>query len=81
MTSLLIRDLSDQALARLKARARSNGRSLHGEARAILEEHAGYTMAEAAAEAARIRAELAATGQDFPDSADLIRADREDPDR
>lgn len=81
MTSLLIRDLDERTLTRLKARASRNGRSVQGEVKAILEEQVGFTMAEAAIEADRIRVRLAATGRAFQDSAELIRADREDPDR
>lgn len=81
MADLLIRGIDEQTLARLKARAKRHGRSVQGEVKALIDAHAGFTMAEAAAEAARIRAELAATGRVFGDSAELIRADREDPDR
>jgi plasmid stability protein len=81
MADLLIRGLSEQTMSHLKARAKRNGRSVQGEVKALIEANAGYTMAEAAAEAARIRAELAATGKVFGDSAEIIRADREDPDR
>ena len=81
MADLLIRGIDEQTLTRFKARAKRNGRSVQGEVKALIEAHAGFTMAEAAAEADRIRARLAATGRVFEDSTDLIRADREDPDR
>ena len=40
MASLLIRNLDDAAVARLKARARRNNRSLQGEVKSILESEA-----------------------------------------
>ncbi len=48
MTQMLVRDLDPEVMERLKERARSNGRSLQKEVRAILEGAAeAYTMAEA----------------------------------
>jgi hypothetical protein len=48
MAQLLVRDLDDQVMARLKERARRNQRSLQAEARAILETAAPrYTKEEA----------------------------------
>jgi len=40
MASLLIRNLDDAAIARLKARARRHNRSLQGEVKSILESEA-----------------------------------------
>ena len=82
MTSLLIRNIDEETMDRLKARAARNGRSLQGEAKAILEANvAPFTAAEALAKADGIRERLAASGITFEDSAELIRADRDDPDR
>lgn len=75
MVSILVRDLDGATVERLKERARQHGRSLQGEAKAILERSARtMTMAEARAAAERIRQELA--GREFSDSTDLIREDR-----
>jgi len=91
MANLRIRDLDEKTIIRLTARAARNGRSLEEEIKAILEEHVGLnatqeqpgkqSRAEFAAEADRIRSHLAATGKVFGDSAEEIRADRDDPDR
>jgi plasmid stability protein len=43
MASLLIRNLDDAAVARLKARARRHNRSLQGEVKSILESEARTT--------------------------------------
>jgi len=82
MPELLVRELDARTIQRLKERAEQNGRSLQGEAKAILESAADqYTWKEFAERAAQIRERLAAKGYDFGDSAEDIRADREDPDR
>ncbi len=75
MSQLLVRDLDDETLQRLKLRARRNGRSLQGEAKAILEAAATYTMEEARAVSERWHERLA--GGTFSDSADAIREDRD----
>jgi antitoxin FitA len=72
---LLIRDLQDETVQRLKSRAERNGRSLQGEVKLILEEAAGYSMQEALAASEELAARLA--GRPFSDSAKLIRQDRE----
>ena len=77
MAQVLVRDLDEATVERLKERARRHGRSLQREAKAILEEAANApTMAEARAAAAeRVRRRFA--GRVFSDSAELIREDRE----
>lgn len=47
MAQILIRNLDDDVVERLKARAHANGRSLEGEARAILESGAGFSVQDA----------------------------------
>ena len=82
MTDILIRDVNGKALARLKARAKRNGRSLQGEAKLILENAAGsLTLREAAAMARQWRNKLSRNGKMFSDSAELIREGREERDR
>jgi plasmid stability protein len=76
MAQLLVRDLDDHVMARLKEQARRNRRSLQAEARAILEAAAlRYTKEEALevfqAWQRRFRA------RPMSDSADLIREDRD----
>jgi plasmid stability protein len=76
MPQVLVRDLDEGVVARLKARARRHGRSLQKEAKAILEDAARLSpMDEARAAAEKVRARLA--GRKFSDSAELIREDRD----
>jgi plasmid stability protein len=74
MSDILIRDIDDDALARLKARAKRNGRSLQSEAKLLLEQAAqpaGESVAEILAKWQRRFA-----GRKFSSSADSIRRDR-----
>ena len=72
---IVISDLDDTTLTRLRDRAVRHGRSVETEAKAILTSAVGSADPWAAADA--IFDELAATGRTFSDSADLIREDRE----
>jgi plasmid stability protein len=73
---MLVRDLDPEIVERLKERARSNGRSLQKEVRAILEGAARtYTVAEAREVSRRWRERLGRV--DHSDSAELIREDRD----
>ncbi len=74
MADILVRGVDDQAMKRLKARAKRHGRSLQGEARIVLESAAGQSVAEVLASARQWRKKL---GRRFDDSAELIREDRE----
>ncbi|MFH1463661.1 MAG: hypothetical protein ABIO70_04670 [Pseudomonadota bacterium] len=74
MAQVLIRDLSQETVDLLKARAANNGRSLEAELRVILE-RAGLTDLHRAREhAARIRASL--TDREHSESVDLVAEDR-----
>lgn len=76
MTQMLVRDLPPEVVGRLKERARSNGRSLQKEVRAILEGAAEtYTMTETREVTRRWQERFA--GRKFSDSAELIREDRD----
>ena len=78
MPDVLVRDVDESALARLKERARGNGRSLGSELRMILERAAAervIDIAEARARAERISRSL--EGRPHTDSAALIREDRD----
>jgi plasmid stability protein len=76
MAQILIRDLDDDLVATLKARAKSNHRSLQGEVKAMLEEKVRSRSAAAVLEELR-RFRAAFGKKKFSDSAKLIRADRE----
>jgi len=74
MSQVLVRDLDPAVVARLRARARRNGRSLQAELRSILE-RAAQTDADAARVlAAHIRRRLAKRAHS--DSATLLAHDR-----
>jgi plasmid stability protein len=74
MPDILIRGLDPQALKRLKARAKRNGRSLQSEARTVLENAAGADTDKVAAMLDGWKRRFA--GRRFSDSVDLIREDR-----
>ena len=74
MAQVLVRDLSQETVDLLKARAAHNGRSLEAELRVILE-RAGRTDLHVVREhAARIRSALA--GRQHSDAVDLLAEDR-----
>jgi plasmid stability protein len=75
MAQVVIRNLDDQAMARLKARARRKGVSLEHELRTILMDTARLDDADFRARAAAFRRKLA--GRRHTDSTRLIREDRE----
>jgi antitoxin FitA len=78
MAQILVRDLDDALVARLKERARLNHRSLQGEVKAILEETAPLaTRAEALAIVDKWQRYWEEKGKTFSDSAELIREDRD----
>ena len=73
MSDILIRGLDEKTVERLKARAKRHGRSLQSEARSVLENAAGASLAEALAAARGWRKKL---GREFRDSGEIIRQDR-----
>jgi len=75
MARILIRDLDDETVRRLKERARRHGRSLQGEAKLILTQAAGISPGEARKLARQWQQKLA--GRKIPDSTDLVREDRQ----
>ncbi len=75
MAQVLVRNLTEKSLARLKHRARDHGRSLQSELRQILEQAASSNMLGASRLARRIRRELA--GREHSDSAELVAEDRD----
>jgi plasmid stability protein len=76
MAQILIRDLDDELVATLKARARSNHRSLQGEVKALLEEKVhGRSVGAIREELRQFRATFGK--RKFSDSTKLIRGDRD----
>ena len=73
MATLLIRDLDEQVIERLRLRAKLKGTSLEEEARRLLAENTRFTREEFAAFAAEMRARQR---PHKTRAADLIRKDR-----
>jgi plasmid stability protein len=76
MAQLLVWDLDDAAVARLKERARRNRRSLQAEAKAVLEAAAPLYTRDETLEVLRAWQERF-RGEPMSDSAELIREDRD----
>lgn len=75
MAQVLVRNLDDEVVARLRERARRTGRSLEQQLREILTAAAEPEREEILAEMDRIRAMTPPVPQ--TDSSDLIREDRD----
>ena len=76
MPDVLVRDVDENALARLKQKAKSNGRSLGVELKLILEQAAKqFDMVTAREMAERMSRRL--EGRHHTDSAELLREDRD----
>jgi plasmid stability protein len=75
MAQVLVRDLKPEVIERLKSRARRHGRSLQGEAKAILEAAATLSADEARQIADQWRHRLA--GRMTSDSSEMTREDRD----
>lgn len=73
MGQLLVRDLDDEIIRRLKRRAAAHGRSVEAEHRAILEAAVRLSAEPLAVTAHRFLAELQPGG---PDGADILRTQR-----
>jgi len=74
MARVLIRDLDDRVVAKLKARAARNGRSLQAELQMIVERAAATDVIDGRGVAARIRRKLG--DREHSDSAALVGDDR-----
>jgi plasmid stability protein len=74
MGQMLVRDLDDEIIRRIERRAAANGRSAEAEHRAILEAAVRLPTDPPATVARRLLQEIADGG---PDSADMIRAQRD----
>lgn len=77
MQSLVIPQLEDEALTRLRDRAAASGRSVEEEAKVLLESTLKSNGTSTWANVTAIRERLAASGRQFTDSAEAIREDRE----
>lgn len=76
MAQVLVRQLDDKVVDRLKKRAKEHGRSLESEVRTILEEAVpDYEGAWKRIE--QFHRRLQKSGRTFSDSAELIREDRD----
>ncbi len=74
MARVLIRDLEDRTVERLKARAARNGRSLQAELQMIVERAAAVDVVDSGKVAAQIRRKLGS--REHSDSAALLADDR-----
>jgi len=70
MAQIIVRNLEDDVVDRLKARAKTNERSLEAEVRLILEQSARVDMAQARQIVMERRKKL--QGREFVDSIELI---------
>ena len=76
MANLLIRNVSEDIVSRLKDRAKKRNRSLQQELQSILVATATQSPEDLLKQASRIRAKLRKKGISFSDSAELLREDR-----
>lgn len=76
MAQLLVRDIAEETVSALKARAKANGRSAEAEHRAILEEALKRKADDFWEAAEKLRNEMSESGRIF-DSTPLIREDRD----
>lgn len=74
MAQLLVRNLDEVTIKRLKALARQHGRSLQGQVKLLLEEAAVLSVDEVSAIVEKWQQRLA--GRRFSDSEKLVREDR-----
>ena len=77
MAQLLVRDIPEETVAALKARAKKHGRSTEAEHRAILQEALKPKTSSFWEEIDQLRHELEESGRTFTDSTELLRQDRD----
>jgi len=75
--NVLIRDIDEEILEKLKKKAAANNRSLQEELKSLLESHAGPDIERIRAMARESIRKYKAEGRKFSDSTDDIREDRE----
>lgn len=77
MAQVLVRNLRDKVVARLKERAAQRGRSLQAEVKQILEDAAAEAdQTDVWKRIEEFRERMRRSGKTFSDSAELIRGDR-----
>lgn len=74
---VLIRNIDEETLSKLKKKASANNRSLQAELKSLLEDYAGPDIEEVRAMARESIRKYKAEGRKFSDSAKDIREDRE----
>ena len=77
MATILIPDVEDGTLSRLRERATAHGRTPEAEAKAMLEGLLQTPSSPVWDRVNAFREELAASGRSFSDSAELFRQDRD----
>ncbi len=77
MPNVLIRNIDDVTLDRLKSKAEKNNRSLQGELLEILRESANPNIEDARSMVNEILVEYRTEGRSFSDSAEDLREDRD----
>jgi antitoxin FitA len=77
MPALMIADVDETVLARLRERASANGRTLEAEVRFILQQALETTIDPKWRQVNVLHDQLAVSGRAFSGSADLLREDRE----
>lgn len=75
--NVLVRDIDEETLEKLKKKAAANNRSLQEELKKLLEMHAGPDIEEVRAMVRENLAKYRAEGKMFSDSTNDIREDRE----
>jgi len=76
MANVLLRDIPEEVLNRLKDMAKAHNRSLQQELRVALENTAGQTIPNVFQKASELRKQLRKKAIRFTDSAKLLREDR-----
>ena len=76
MANVLLRDIPEEVLNRLKDMAKAHNRSLQQELRVVLENTAGQTLPHVLQKTSELRKQLRKKAIRFTDSAKLLREDR-----
>lgn len=77
MADVLIRNIDEETLIRLKEKAALNNRSLQEELKELIEVHSGRDHEKAIAMVREIQEKYKRSGIVFPDSTEEIRKDRD----
>lgn len=77
MAQILVRNVDEEIVARLKQRAANNGRSLQAEVKMVLEQASGIDTINVWQKVEQFRTKMQKSGRAFSDSAVLLRKDRE----